>query len=104
MEYGTSHLVVGVPCSCSVTCVADRVDLPVLPRFHLMLDSVFPTKDASLFGELKVLLRQRVVSATDNGEKDAEAPKTRKRARREELCVQGERLQFTYRYRKTLPR
>lgn len=61
-------------------------------------------KDASLFDELKLLLQERVVSATSNGDRDAEAPKSRKRARKEEVCVQGERLQFTYRYRKTLPR
>lgn len=61
-------------------------------------------KDASLFDELKLLLRERVVAATSDGDKDAEAQKSRKRARKEEVCVQGERLQFTYRYRKTFPR
>lgn len=61
-------------------------------------------QDHSLFDELKRLLRDRVVAVTNNGDRDAEAPKSRKRARKEELCVQGERLQFTYRYRKTLPR
>lgn len=45
-----------------------------------------------------------MIAATGNGDKDAEAPKSRKRARKEEVCVQGERLQFTFRYRKTLPR
>ncbi|CAM9946627.1 unnamed protein product, partial [Discosporangium mesarthrocarpum] len=63
-----------------------------------------PAKDPSLFDELKNLLRDRVVRATDDGENDPEAPTTRKRARREEFCVQGTRLQFTYRYRKTVPR
>lgn len=70
--------------------------------FVLFVIGVF--QDATLFDELKLLLRERVISATSNGDKDAEAQKSRKRARKEEVCVQGERLQFTYRYRKTLPR
>lgn len=69
-----------------------------------MLRPIGTFKDALLFDELKLLLRERVISATSDGDKDAEAQKSRKRARKEEVCVQGERLQFTYRYRKTLPR
>ncbi|CAM9722995.1 unnamed protein product [Scytosiphon promiscuus] len=86
--------------------VVGRSRLRALPVvFHFLPEDIsWFSSDASLFKELKELLRQRVVSATDNGDKDAEAPKTRKRARKEELCVQGEKLQFTYRYRKTLPR
>ncbi|CAM9186374.1 unnamed protein product [Hapterophycus canaliculatus] len=86
--------------------VVGRSRLRALPVvFHLLQEDIdWFSSDARLFEELKVLLRQRVVSATDDGDRDAEAPKTRKRARKEELCVQGERLQFTYRYRKTLPR
>eukprot|EP00903_Cladosiphon_okamuranus_P013335 g12428.t1 len=77
--------------------------LPVV--IHLLPGDIeWFSSDASLFDELKKLLRDCVVAATSNGEKDAEAPKSRKRARKEEVCVQGERLQFTYRYRKTLPR
>eukprot|EP00752_Nemacystus_decipiens_P012227 g10839.t1 len=77
--------------------------LPVV--IHLLPKDVdWFSSDASLFDELKLLLRERVVAATSNGDKDPEAPKSRKRARKEEVCVQGDRLQFTYRYRKTLPR
>lgn len=57
-----------------------------------------------MFEELKRLLRDRVIAATDDGDKDPEAPESRKRAKKEEVCIQGKRLQFTYRYRKTAPR
>ncbi|CAM9171350.1 unnamed protein product, partial [Laminaria digitata] len=77
--------------------------LPVV--IHLLSDDVdWFSEDSSLFDELKRLLRDRVISTFADGDKDPEAPKSRKRARKEELCVQGDRLQFTYRYRKTSPR
>lgn len=61
-------------------------------------------QDSSLFDDLKSLLRDRVISTTGDGGRDPEPPRSRKRARKEEMCIQGERLQFTYRYRKTCPR
>lgn len=77
--------------------------LPVV--VHLLSEDIdWFTKDPSLFDELRSLLRDRVIAATDNGDRDPQAPKSRKRARREELCIQGERLQFTFRHRKTIPR
>ncbi|CAB1106748.1 unnamed protein product [Ectocarpus sp. CCAP 1310/34] len=89
-----------------INFVAGRSRLRTLPVvIHILpRDIGWFSADASLFDELKLLLRERVISATGNGDKDAEAPKSRKRARKEEVCIQGERLQFTYRYRKTLPR
>ncbi|CAM9258426.1 unnamed protein product [Ectocarpus sp. 6 AP-2014] len=89
-----------------INFVAGRSRLRTLPVvIHILPKDIgWFSADASLFDELKLLLRERVISATGNGDKDAEAPKSRKRARKEEVCIQGERLQFTYRYRKTLPR
>ncbi|CAM9375968.1 unnamed protein product [Ectocarpus sp. 13 AM-2016] len=89
-----------------INFVAGRSRLRTLPVvIHILPKDIgWFSADASLFNELKLLLRERVISATGNGDKDAEAPKSRKRARKEEVCIQGERLQFTYRYRKTLPR
>ncbi|CAM9289593.1 unnamed protein product [Choristocarpus tenellus] len=77
--------------------------LPIVVHL-LSCDLDWFRKDQSLFEELQVLLRDRVVRAYGDGDEDPETPKTRKRARREEMCVQGSRLQFTYRYRKTIPR
>eukprot|EP00752_Nemacystus_decipiens_P011762 g10438.t1 len=57
--------------------------LPVV--IHLLPEGIgWFSSDASLFDELKLLLRERVVAATSNGDKDPEAPKSRKRARKEE--------------------
>ncbi|CAM9846731.1 unnamed protein product [Ectocarpus sp. 12 AP-2014] len=89
-----------------INFVAGRSRLRTLPVvIHILPKDIgWFSSDASLFDELKLLLRERVISATGNGDRDAEAPKSRKRARKEEVCIRGERLQFTYRYRKTLPR